>query len=240
MMDSVFELLAKYNQECRHADSIQESDYVQSAHTYETEKSLVKTNGSESVIREILLTYDPIFQTLPQKQHKHYLTQLITKICSDIDEKSTDAYDAFKFNPRVLRKSLIQSSLQSYEKNHLSALFYLNEYYQRHFIIVVGDLYFETCLKSFPKDTIVFSSGRYAFREVSLDTLKRGHHDHNPLVHDVKPDIYLMPLLPIGKYKVDELKELCVEKGISLKDGTKAKVKKTLYDELNRYLLIHG
>ena len=83
------------------------------------------------------------------KYQEDYLTQLITKICSDIDEKSTDAYDAFKFNPRVLRKSLIQSSLQSYEKNHLSALFYLNEYYQRHFIIVVGDLYFETCLKSF-------------------------------------------------------------------------------------------
>ena len=235
-MESLFELLSQYNQECRHSESIKESKYIQ-----KSSESLSSGNkGSYSFIREILLTYDPIFQTIPKKERKIYLKQLITKICSDIDEKSTDAYDNFKFNPRVLKKSLIQSSLQAYEKNHLSALLYLNEYYQRHFVIVVGDLYFETCLKSFPKDTIVFSSGCYTFQEVSLDSLKRGHHDHNPLVHDVKPDVYLMPLLPIGKYKVDQLKELCVEKGIALKDGTKAKVKKTLYDELNRYLLIHG
>ena len=42
-----------------------------------------------------------------------------------------------------------------------------------------------------------------------------------------------MPLEPITKYKIDELKKIATEYKIPLKDGTKSKVKQVLYDEIN-------
>ena len=49
--------------------------------------------------------------------------------------------------------------------------------------------------------------------------------------------IYKMPLFPINKYKIDELKKIAIESKISLKDGAKNKVKQVLYDEINLFLI---
>jgi|TARA_B110000971_G_C20033570_1_gene512897 hypothetical protein len=47
---------------------------------------------------------------------------------------------------------------------------------------------------------------------------------------------YKMPLLPIGKYKIDDVKQIASENNISLLDGHKKKIKAKLYDEVNLYL----
>ena len=41
----------------------------------------------------------------------------------------------------------------------------------------------------------------------------------------------------ISKYKIEDLRELAEECNISLKDGSKNKVKSVLYDEINLYKL---
>ena len=46
-----------------------------------------------------------------------------------------------------------------------------------------------------------------------------------------------MPLEPITKYKIDELKQLAINYKIPLKDGIKNKVKQVLYDEINLFLI---
>tara|TARA_B110000495_G_C22974238_1_gene572071 strand:- start:28 stop:294 length:267 start_codon:yes stop_codon:yes gene_type:complete len=59
-------------------------------------------------------------------------------------------------------------------------------------------------------------------------------------VNDIKKDmkfVYNMFLEPISKCKIDDLKVIASECNISLKDGTKNKVKGRLYDEINRYKL---
>lgn len=242
-MDPVLELLSKYNQECRHSETIQVSQYLQKPKSAELAKDTHPKHhasvrkGSRSAIYEIFRHHDPLLETIPNNERSHYFTGVITKLCTDIDEKTEECYDAFKFNPRAFKKSLIQSSLQEHAKNRLSSLLYLNEYFKRHFVIVVNDLYFETCPKPYPKEVLVYERGFYALKEHDLASCSQGHWDHIPLAHDVKPLIYQMPLGPIGKYKADELKQLCLENGISLKVGSKNKVKKQLYDELNLKLL---
>lgn len=241
-MDSVLELLAKYNQECRHTDDIRTSEYLQKPKqtgipAKPTQPIAQQSRGHHSVVHEILWNHDPLLKTLPPNEQHHYLIGLITKICTDIDEKTHECYDIFKFNSRFFKKSQIQLSLQEHTKNHLSSLLYLNEYFKCHFVIVINDLFFETCPKSYPKDVLVYKNGTYTLTQKDLSTCNQGHWDHIPLIHDVKPNIYQLPLEPIGKYKADELKKLCLENNITLKVGTKNKLKKQLYDELNLKLL---
>lgn len=236
-MNSVLDLVSAYNQECRHSDSIRVSEYLQTSK--KTHAANNQSNGSHSVVYEILRNLDPILETLPHNEKKHYFTGLITKMCSDIDEKTETCYDSYKFNPRVFKKSLIQSSLQEHQKNRLSSLLYLNEYFKCHFVIVINDIYFESCPKSYPIETLIYEKGLYSFREHDLQQCQKGNWEHIPLLHDVEPCIYQMPLEPIGKYKIEDLKQMCLKNNINLKEGTKNKLKKTLYEELNLHLLTH-
>ena len=61
-----------------------------------------------------------------------------------------------------------------------------------------------------------------------------------PIINDINKSykvVYKMPLEPITKYKIDELKQLATEYKIALKDETKNKVKQVLYDEINLFLI---
>ena len=91
---------------------------------------------------------------------------------------------------------------------------------------------FETCLKHKSKDYIQFHNGKYAF--VSFDEqFILGNEDQNPIPRDIKKGlIYINPLKPIAKYKVDELKNIAHDNNIDLKKDTKPKTKKMLYDEI--------
>ena len=118
-------------------------------------------------------------------------------------------------------------------------MIFVNELYKRNFTIVVEDHYFPTCPKNYPIETIVYEKGFYQIHAVDMTSLQEGPADSIPLENDLgKSSIYQSPLMPISKYKSDELKKMCLDQGISLKtDGGKAKVKKVLYDELILSLL---
>ena len=156
------------------------------------------------------------------------------KICSQMDENPTDFYDTFLFNPKIMKKQCIQQSLQLSEKgdNTLSCLLYLNEYFNTHFVIVSKNSMFETCLKHKSKDYIQFHNGKYSFVSFN-EQFVLGNEDQIPIPRDIKKGlIYVNPLKPIAKYKVDELKQIANDNNIDLKKNTKPKTKKMLYDEI--------
>ena len=185
-----------------------------------------------------------MYQTLSENEKKLYLKQKITGICSEIEEKSDTCYHNYCFNEKIMKLSIIQHSLQLWEKkgNYISSIYYLNEYYKKHFVIVCEKIAYETTAKNFPKVYLSIHGNR--IKMIDDNNFLKGNlndlFDKIQLQNDIKKDmksVYKMFLDPISKCKVDDLKKIALECNLSLKEGTKNKVKSQLYDEINLYKL---
>ena len=166
------------------------------------------------------------------------------EICSEIDEKG-ECFKNYNFH-KSLKSHSVQQGLQLFDKriNHISSLYYLNEYYKRHFVIVYENIAYPTCIKEYPKIYLSTDNNHKVkvlntcdFPEMNLKNL----FEKTKIVDDVKRDIkgiYNLYLEPIGKYKLDDLKKIAIECNISLKDSNgKNKTKSELYDSINLYKL---
>lgn len=239
----IFDLIQEYNQECSFTDSIEESCFIEKKIQY-IEGAKIQ---SKNHILCILSKYDPMYQILPKDDKKSYLKKRIFDISSEIEDKSDTCYSNYNFNEKLMKPSTIQMSFQlsEHNKNTISSLYYLNEYLQKHFVIIHNNKYYETTLKDYPRDYISITSHGYSFQE-SLTNETKGIFNELftsiPIINDLKKDlryVYKMPLELISKYKMDELKQIAQEYNLSLKDGKKNKVKQILYDEINLWKLNH-
>ena len=116
-----------------------------------------KSSISKSIIECILSKYDNYYQFLPQNEKSFYMKKKIIEISSLIEEQPTKYYNNYNFNPKIMKLSIIQLGFQLNDKliNHISSIYYLNEFYQKHFIIIYKDKFYETCPKNYPKDYIL-------------------------------------------------------------------------------------
>ena len=230
---SLLQLINEFNQECNFTESIQESNFTESI---QNKKRMLKFN---SLVECIFSNYDPMYQTIPNHEKNLYIKKLIMKICSEIDEKSKEYYDNFKFNSKVMKKNIIQNSLQLslQNKNTLSSLLYLNDYYKTHFVILSNNCYFETCSKNYKKDYILYQNHKYSFATLN-NSYRLEDLSKIPLSNDLKKgSIYQNYLGPLSKYKVNELKEIALELNLSITENGKSKTKQILYDEINLHQL---
>ena len=126
----IFDLLNNINIDSSFSKNINESEY--------TEGNTNNHNNSyKNIVECIINEFDPLIIAINHSERNMYLKQKIIKICSDIEEKSDINYDNYKFNTRVMKKNIIQHSLQLYDKeNNISSIYYLNEYYKKHFVII--------------------------------------------------------------------------------------------------------
>jgi len=189
-----------------------------------------------------------MFQTLNENEQKTYLSQKIMEICSKIDE-SDNFYHNYGFNEKIMKSHLVQQGLQVHDKkmNHISSVYYLNEFYKKHFVITHQNIAYETALKNYPKVYLSIQDnhgkkvkiiGEKEFNKGNLNDL----FDKIHLVNDIKKEmksVYKMFLDPISKYKIDDLKTIAQDCNLSLKDGPlgKNKNKSQLYEEINLYKL---
>ena len=129
---------------------------------------------------------------------------------------------------------MIQQNLQNSieDTNMISVLYYLTEYYKRHFVIVQDDGYYKTCIKPYPIQTIYYSQGHYSLVDREYENLPELKIADIPHAIDVKGITYETGLKAISNYSVAELKKICDSHNISLNDKGKAKKKQRLYDEL--------
>lgn len=233
----IFDLLKDFNNDCSFTDKINESSYTQSIQNNNS------YNSYNSFKKCIISEYDPIYLTLPQDEKQMFMNKLIIELCSEIDENK-EKYDNYNYNSRYIKKSLIQYSLQTKE-DYISSIYYLNDYYKKHFIIVYQNKLYKTCIKNYPivyltyndyKITISESTDINEYEDITkLFNLIQLKDDINKSLNN----IYKMPLEPISNYKIDDLRKLACEYNISLNIGSKKKVKKELYDEINLYQLNH-
>tara|TARA_B110000967_G_scaffold204541_1_gene247252 strand:+ start:1704 stop:2477 length:774 start_codon:yes stop_codon:yes gene_type:complete len=251
-----FDLLHDLNTDCNFTDKIKESSFVEAipnvaSSTITTNKNTNNnTNNNNNnkvyhnIISCIISEFDPILMSLNLSEHKLYLSQKLMDICSKIDESDVYYHD-YHFNEKIMKAHLIQQGLQSFAKrdNHISSIYYLNEFYKRHFVIIHQNIAYETTLKNYPK--VYLGVGGNNVRIIDeYDEKEKGNlsylHDKIRLLLDIKKDmkfVHNLFLDPISKYKMDDLKKIAGECNISLKADTKNKVKGVLYDEINLYKL---
>lgn len=239
----ISDLLKDLNVDCNFTNDIKESKYVENTEN-DTSMNTIKPSETyyPTFIKCIISEFDPIYGSLSDEEKKLYFSKKIMEICSEIDE-CEESFKNYKFH-KSLKSHKVQQGLQLYDKriNHISSLYYLNEYYKRHFVIVYENIAYPTCIKNYPKIYLNFDNHKVKvmntcdFPEMNLKNL----FEKSKIIDDVKRDIkgiYNTYLEAIGKYKLDDLKKIAIECNISLKDNGKNKNKSVLYDEINLYKL---
>jgi len=239
----ISDLLKDLNVDCNFTNDIKESKYVEGSKN-DSNTNTIKPSETyyPTFIKCIISEFDPIYGSLSDEEKKLYFSKKIMEICSEIDEKE-ESFNNYKFH-KSLKSHSVQQGLQLFDKriNHISSLYYLNEYYKRHFVIVYENIAYPTCIKNYPKIYLNTDNHKVKvmntcdFPEMNLKNL----FEKSKIVDDVKRDIkgiYNLHLEAIGKYKIDDLKKIAMECNISLKDKGKNKNKSVLYDEINLYKL---
>ena len=246
----ISDLLKDLNVDCNFTNDIKESKYIEGSKNDSTNNSMNTTtanttnkqNYHPTFIKCIISEFDPIYGSLNEEEKKLYFSKKIMEICSEIDE-CDECFKNYNFH-KSLKSHSVQQGLQLHDKriNHISCVYYLNEYYKRHFVIVYENNAYPTCIKNYPNIYLNFDNHKIKvmntcdFPEMNLKNL----FEKTKIVDDVKRDIkgiYNLHLEAIGKYKLDDLKKIALECNISLKDGTKNKTKSILYDSINLYKL---
>tara|TARA_B100001094_G_scaffold137274_1_gene132953 strand:+ start:2220 stop:2945 length:726 start_codon:yes stop_codon:yes gene_type:complete len=238
----ISDLLKDLNVDCNFTNDIQESKYVENIKNDTTMNTSNKQTYYPTFIKCIISEFDPIYGSLSDEEKKLYFSKKIMEICSEIDE-CDESFKNYNFH-KSLKSHKVQQGLQLHDKriNHISSLYYLNEYYKRHFVIVYENIAYPTCIKNYPKIYLRFDNHKVKvlngcdFPEINLKNL----FEKTKLIDDVKRDIkgiYNLYLEAISKYKLDDLKKIALECNIDLKDGQKNKTKSILYDSINLYKL---
>lgn len=244
----IIDLLKDLNKDCNFTNDIKESKYIEgSKNDNTTINTSINTNTNKqsyypTFIKCIISEFDPLFSTLIEQEKKLYFSKKIMEICSEIDEND-EYFKNINFH-KLFKSHTIQQGLQLYDKNinHISSIYYLNEYYKRHFIIVHQNIGYPTCLKKYPKIYLSFDNYKVKvmngsdYPEMNIKNLI----NKTKIIDDVKRDIkgiYNLHLEAIGKYKIDDLKNIAEEYNIDLKKDGKNKNKSVLYDEINMFKL---
>lgn len=212
-----------------HSDQPKSSDQPESDGAYKSEKIY----QSPSLVKVILKALDPYL--IGNDISDHNFEKRLLEIASAVDD----------FPKSIFQKSMstkkIQNAFQEsfHNRNHLSLLYYLNEYYKRSFVLIVGDHYWKTLWKKneYPEETIRLINGSWSLQDEDISNKKAVSMldlDDLPLIQDIKGIPYQTSFKAISHYKTEELKALCSDKNISLtiKDTGKKKRKEQLYHEL--------
>ena len=229
--------ILEINQDSNFVAKINESKYIESC------LQTVKNYNYKSLCQCIIASSNPMYETLPNNEKKQYFKDNILKICTLIDENQDNYYLNYNFNTKVMKSKTIQYSLQISidNKNLLSSLFYLNEFYKKHFVIIHDNKLYETSLKDYSKEYILFQNNKFSLNNKNIDNTEKDDIKNIPLENDIKKtnliDIYNRFLEPIGKYKLDDIQKIATDLNISIKNNTKNKTKQDLYNEINIYHL---
>jgi hypothetical protein len=180
-----------------------------------------------------------ILSNAPEKEKYHILNKRIIEILSEIEDDIF--YDKFGYNTKIMKKRIIQNGLQlSLKKDKMiSSIYYLNDYYKIHFVIVNEDKgeYYETTVKNYPRIYLLMNKNKFIISDTYNSSFLMKPIDKSLFETDVKSDIYKTYLNSISKYKIKELKDIAATFGIDSCENSKSKTKKTLFDEINLYNL---
>ena len=145
----ISDLLKDLNVDCNFTNDIKESKYIEGIKNDTMNNSMNNSNAITTnkqnyyptFIKCIISEFDPMYNSLSDEEKVLYFSKKIMEICSEIDEKD-DSFKNYKFH-KSFKSHKVQQGLQLFDKriNHISSLYYLNEYYKRHFVIFIKIIY---------------------------------------------------------------------------------------------------
>lgn len=233
-------------------NKIKESSYVQSIVDKQDKTTMSFHSVSHSNIRYrrivdlIIGLHDSMYKIIPQNERNDYLRKQTSQIASFLEEHKLD-YDKFNFNKKVMKSSIIQSGFQETKHDYISSVYFLNEYYKKHHILV--DDIKKICYHSSSKDyesVYVYKSGdEWFMKEDNVDEYKVASIiDYYDIINDISCKdnmmIYNLYLGSLSKYKLNELQVIAQELKIPIMKGNgKSKLKGDLYREINLMKLVN-
>jgi len=241
-------------------DRIKESNCVQGNVNVNVNVNVNATQGNthvpemkiqtrfRNIVDCIISSCDPMYSIVPPNEQINFRKQAMISIAGSIDEDKVK-FQSYGFNPKLMKPNIIQQGLQ--KENCISSIYFLNEYYKKHFILVDvsrKELYY-TSIKDYEEIYLCYSSNKkwtcnqdwQKNTEIDLYTPRYCQPDFMHLDIIVKDiiQVYSSYLSPISKYKLPELQVIANEVGIShLKDNGKSKKKNDLYRDINIHKLL--
>lgn len=231
----VLELIQNMNSDCDFVSSINESSFIETIKTTEIKEEYY------NFLFCILDNYDLILSSSHKKDKLTIFKKRVLEISSMIDEDPGNFYDNMKYNIKTMKKKIIQLNLHgSMEKEkNISSLYYMNDLFKIHLVFV--DLnkgeYYETTTKNYNKIYLYLNKNKFYLMDELKDNITLKNITESIFNIDVK-NIYETFLQPIGKYKINDLKDIASGLNIPLKVNNKNKTKNVLYDEINMMKLI--
>ena len=233
-MDNLITLIKDINTDCNLSKKIRKNQF--------TENKRERSYNYYNLIFCILDNYDPILSNTINKNKKLIFKQRVMEICSQIEENPEKYYNKMKYNSRTMNIKKLQKNIQiSSQENqcYFSVINYLNDLYNKHFVLVDKNKmkYYETSDKNYEKVYIMNSNKMYQICDsLNISISKGDNYDCFFLIMDIKT-VYTSYLMPMNKYKLNDLHKEAYKIDIHTKDNGKQKLKKTLYDEINLYYL---
>ena len=211
-------------------------DTIKDSNKEEIHDNEVQNNkrGFNDISEIFISNYDLNYKLLENNEKNSYCIKKKLEIASDLGDKN------FNYNSKFT-ESLICNGLQ--DKNKFSSILYLNDYFNCNLIIynVSTKKYYKTGIKDREKIGCIFENNQwFPYENINDESLteKTYINDITDLDKIIKFDIqtnliYQYYLKNISKYKMNDLIDICKDLNINIMNGTKKKLKKKLYDEIN-------
>ena len=217
----------------KYITSIKESKYTQS--TTNVINNIHDNSNSYKTLEELIIyTYD--HNSLLNDNTKLYIEQFKLKLATDIDEKSSDKYDNYKYSKKM-KKNLIQNGLQQIDT--ISTIIYLGDIFSIDIIIKSNDNYYQLVNRKRDIFYVEFKDGLWRSIEKCEYTLNTSEDLQNILDYNIKiDDIYIKYLKSISNYKIQELMDIAQKHNIDIKINGKKRTKLDLYNEINIKVIV--
>ena len=204
-----------------YTDKIKESTFLEG----ESVVSNVTRPTYTSLFEVFMKLHEIEYDVLETNQISQFLLDSRMKLSSDI--RMDD------INPKILSKSMIQNGLMN---DCFSMILYLNNYYKTNCIIhnKQTQKYYQTGLRLYPPFVVSYHSDQWFLEDIPESFQSSPLTDlHTLLTMDIQTnEIYKTPLKAISNYKLCDLETMADQNSIELREGTKKKKKKDLYEEI--------
>ena len=217
----------------KYTTSIKQSTYTQS--TANVINNIHDNSNSYKTLEELIIyTYD--HNSLLNDNTKLYIEQFKLKLATDIDEKSSDKYENYKYSKKM-KKKLIQNGLQQIDT--ISTIIYLGDIYSIDIIIKSNDNYYQLLHRKRDVFFVEYKDGLWRTIEKCNYTLNTSKDLQNILNYNINPEeIYIKYLKSISNYKIQELMDIAQKHNIDIKINGKKRTKLDLYNEINIKVIV--
>ena len=195
----------------------------------EGETITIEKKGVKDICEIIISQNDQEYNTTQKQQRENYIVNKKLEIADNVTKNE-------KYNKNFSPK-LIQTGLQN--KNYLSSILYMNEFYKINTVIYNDNTnkFYKTSIMKYPILYCEYKNDTWHPLENVNITDDISWNDISELSNIITLDtgimIFKSTMLPISKYKVKDLEDMCVKLNLETSTNGKKKLKKELYGQLS-------